>query len=252
MGNYYQNSCFMKKIFPYIFVLTLVAQSCKHKETSDSLPAGKIATKEVAVTEYSVISSALPVNIEYEQKDSPAFLKMEIDQSLLDKVIITVKDSTLHLTMKPGITIEKGTKESTIYTNSKTLKLVALTGAGNFDMRGLVKSKRLDIRMEGAGNLDAENIQCETFALTVSGVGNATIKGKAEAASYNLDGVGNIEGYDFATKNMRVFLNGTGNAEINASNNLWIVLNGAGNISYHHKPQKIDSKIEGVGKVEQK
>lgn len=233
-----------------VIALVLFNYSCTHKD-SKSLKSAVYATKEVPVTEFMAISSALPVSIVYEQKDAPAYFKMNIDQSLLDKVDIQVKDSVLYLNLKSGTSLNINTDSSVIYTNSKTLKMVSVTGAGNFTIKGPMKSKMLDMRIEGAGNFEADELNCTSFALTVSGAGNATVKGSSEAAAYNLDGVGNVNANDFAVKRLRVFVNGAGSANINASDYLYAVIKGVGNIKYKQKPKTVESNIEGVGKIEQ-
>jgi hypothetical protein len=232
-----------------MLALVILAPSCKKKS---SLESGKMASKEIPVAEYSIISSALPADIVYEQKDGPAYLKIDIDQSVLDKVDIEVKDSILQLKLKSGLPLDLDGGKWVVHTNSKTLKLVSLTGAGNFTLKHLSGVKRFDARLEGAGNFEAEHLQCVSFALTLSGAGNAVVKGKAEAAAYNLAGVGNVEAVDFDVKSLRVFLSGAGNADVNASDYLYAGIKGAGNVAYKTKPKKVETDIQGVGRVEQK
>ncbi len=238
-----------QRLFAFaIIALALFNPSCKPKNA----PSGKIISKEIPVSEYSVISSALPANIMYEQTDGPAYLKLDVDQSVLDKLDINVKDSVLQLNFKSGISLNLHTEKWVVRTNSKMLKLVSITGAGNFKLKHLSGAKRLDVRMEGAGNFEADSLHCVSFALTVSGVGNAKVKGTAEAAAYNLAGVGNVEADNFHVKSLRVFLSGAGNADVSASDYLFVGLKGAGNVTYKTKPKKLETDIQGVGKVTQK
>jgi Putative auto-transporter adhesin, head GIN domain len=237
-----------KTLFALAFIaLAIFNQSCKQKD----VVSGIIVSKEIPITEYSIISSALPANIIYEQKEGPAYLKLDIDQSILDKLDIVVKDSVLQLNLKSGISLNLKTDKWVVRTNSKSLKLVSLTSAGNFNLKNLSGVKRLDVRLEGAGNFEAENLDCVSFALTLSGAGNAKVKGRAEAAAYNLSGVGNVKAEEFDVKSLRVFLSGVGNAKVNATDYLYVGLKGAGNVEYKGKPKKLETDIQGVGKVRQ-
>lgn len=238
----------MRNTLFLLLIATLVCsvQSCKR--INGAKTPGKIETKEIPISDYSYISSTLPVDIVYQQSDAPAYLKLDIDQSVIDAVVAVVKDSILHLTMKSGVTLGNIAK-STIYTNSKTLKLIASTGSSDFYLKGTVHAKRLDLRLEGSGDFVADNIQCESLALTLSGTGDASLKGQAEAAAYNLDGTGDVDASDLATKNLRVFLIGTGDAKINTSDYLYAVLKGTGDISYQQKPKQVESQVTGTGTI---
>lgn len=242
-----------KTLFAVLAIIFAISnQSCNQKRSSASSESGKIVSKEIPITEYSIISSALPANIVYEQSDAPAYLKLDVDQSALDKLDIVVKDSILELKLKSGLSLDLNTDKWMVRTNSKSLKLISLTGAGNFSLKKLSGVKRLDVRLEGAGNFEADNLDCVSLALTLGGAGNAKVKGKAEAAAYNLAGVGNVDAGSFDVKNLRVFISGAGNADVNASDYLYVGLKGAGNVAYKTKPKVVETDIQGVGQVKQK
>jgi hypothetical protein len=242
----------MKKI---LIALTLIAfawsnQSCVRKDSPKSFASGNIVTKEIPVTEYSIISSAFPCDLVYEQKDAPAYLKVEVDENLLDKIGVSVKDSTLQLQLQEGISFSFNSKKAVVYTNSKELKLLAMTGSGDTYLKGLIKSKRMDLRLSGSGDIKVDNLDCETLSLSVSGSGDAQIEGKAIAAAYNMNGSGDIQARDFVVDNLRVYLSGSGNAKVHATKYVYANLNGSGDIRYTGKPEKVEKDINGSGSVE--
>ena len=239
----------MKKSLLYglLCASVLVTTSCNRNRKT--FVPGNVTTKEIAIGDYKAIESVVPVNIEYEQKAGPAYLKFEADKDLIDELSAEVKDSVLQLQFKAGIPSGFTPQKAVVHTNSARLILVSMNGAGNLTFKGPIKGKMLDVRINGAGNFDANDLQCTSLALSVNGAGNANVKGNVEAASYNMNGAGNVDAKDLVTTNLRVFLNGAGNATVNTKDYLSVNLKGVGNVKYVQKPKKIETDIQGVGKV---
>jgi hypothetical protein len=75
---------------------------------------------------------------------------------------------------------------------------VQLSGVGDIDIKG--SCEVLEANVSGVGDLDAENLECKTVTVTVSGVGDASVYA-SESATASVGGVGSITVYG-APKNV--------------------------------------------------
>lgn len=239
-----------KKIFFCSLSLTLLTlfMSCVPKNAEKRLVSGNVSTKEYSVSPFVAIQSLLPFDIQYEQKGDQS-VSFEADQDILDQLKVDVKDSVLQLQLSSTYLKDFNPQKAIIHIRCKGLKLVSLNGSGDFLMDKPVKLQKLDFRVEGSGDFIAKNLQCVSFALSVNGSGDATVAGKAEAASYNVNGSGDVNAENYETQNVRVFLNGSGDVTLNTKDYLSVLLNGSGDVFYKTKPKVVDSKVQGSGHV---
>jgi hypothetical protein len=115
-----------------------------------------------------------------------------------------------------------------------------------------VEVKSLEgIRLQGAGNIDAKGIQGRTLSVSLSGAGNVTITGSADALDLSLSGAGNYHGEGFKTSKATIHSSGVGTAIVNASEELDATLSGVGAVEYIGSPH-VRTSISGIGTVKQR
>lgn len=82
---------------------------------------------------------------------------------------------------------------------------VQLSGVGDIDIKG--KCDVLEANVSGVGDLDAENLECKTVTVAVSGVGDASVYA-TDTANASVGGIGSITVYgapENVTKSKSVF-----------------------------------------------
>lgn len=87
-----------------------------------------------------------------------------------------------------GITVS-GVAEAEIYDVEADLFSARLSGVGEVTIKG--ECGRLDAKVSGVGELDAEDLKCREVDVTVSGVGSASVFA-AEAVDARVSGMGDI------------------------------------------------------------
>lgn len=107
------------------------------------------------------------------------------------------------------------------------------------------------LNIDGVSSVEAKNIQSKRLAVSLRGVGNVTISGKADVLDLDLFGVGSYEGAAFKTKQTVVRSRGVGSAVINASEQLDADLSGIGSVEYIGSPQ-IQRSGQGLGSVKKR
>jgi hypothetical protein len=135
--------------------------------------------------------------------------------------------------------------------------------------RVIVEFRRLDdVSMHGSGDLRADRIEAERFALSMGGSGDAhidrlnvtqlaavlggsgdlTVSGAATEQAYRLAGSGDVRAAQLRGQHVMVSIAGSGNASISAAESLNVSIHGSGDVVYRGSPRLV-KRIEGSGRV---
>jgi Putative auto-transporter adhesin, head GIN domain len=119
-------------------------------------------------------------------------------------------------------------------------------------MEFAIEVKSLDsFNMTGAGSIEAKGIHGKHLTIALTGAGEMTIEGSADALDLNLEGVGNYDGKGFKTKQATVHSEGVGGAVLNVSDQLDVSVSGIGAVEYIGSP-KVQKSGEGLGHIKQR
>lgn len=154
-------------------------------------------------------------------------LVVEVDDNLLEYVRTEVDDFTLRLGFA-------GTVGGYAPTQPLTFRLTA---------------RRLrSLELDGAGSIEATNINAPRLVVEISGLGRVRLTGQVEEQFVTLNGSGTYDAAGAESETARVRVNGPGAALVWASDTLSARLNGSGRISYYGQPQ-VSRDITGSGHV---
>jgi hypothetical protein len=106
----------------------------------------------------------------------------------------------------------------------------------------------LDI--SGPANIEIQDLRQPEFNLSMAGAGNIEASGKVQKLVIDASGAGNVDLSKLETVDAEVDIAGLGNADINASGKVTASIAGAGNVTLHRKPRRLESDIAGLGNVE--
>lgn len=209
---------------------------------------GKVISKEIVITDYSKITMSSITNLVYEQNSNKSpYLRVEIDENLVNDILIEVVGGNLHIGSQRGKNIK--TKKYKVYTNSKALTELTLSGVGNATLNGDITSQNLKISLSGVGDIKADNIDTKKVDVYLSGVGNVILGGKSNNASFSVSGKGNIKALNLESQDADCSMSGVGNIELDAVNVLNARMSGVGNIRYKSSPKNIKVSKSGIGSV---
>ena len=181
-------------------------------------------TRDIGNFGQVIVSGDARVHITQGERPS---LVVEVDDNLLEYVRSEVDDFALRLGFA-------GTVGGYAPTQPLTFRLTARR------LRGL--------EVDGAGTIEATNINAPRLAVEISGNGRVRLTGKVDEQLVTLNGAGTYDAAGAESETARVRINGSGAALVRASDTLTARLNGSGRVSYYGQPQ-VSQDITGSGQV---
>lgn len=127
------------------------------------------------------------------------------------------------------------------------LNELTLNGAGDLEIQNL-ETTTFEITMNGAGQVDVEELMADTFIVHIAGTGTVAADGEANSQSISIDGAGNYQAGDLLTSSTMITIDGLGNATIWATERLDITINGGGSVNYYGLPS-VSQDINGLGDI---
>jgi len=106
-----------------------------------------------------------------------------------------------------------------------------------------------ELESNGAGDMKLEGLAAGDLEMRLSGAHNVHASGTIEDLKLELEGAGNVDFRDVTVTKADVTVSGAGNVEVHVENELKAEVNGVGAIRYSGDPQKVDSKLHGLGTI---
>jgi hypothetical protein len=164
-------------------------------------------------------------NLSIQQSGSES-LTVEAEEDVLPKIGTEVVDDRLVIGPEPGTSIR--TTEPINY---------ELTVEG---MRAL--------EVSGAGDVEAEGINTDELAVTISGSGDVKISGEADRQEIDISGSGDYRARDLESEEVKIDVGGSGSAVVNVSDTLEAKVGGSGSVEYVGDPT-VEQDVSGAGEV---
>lgn len=172
-----------------------------------------------------LIEGAIDLSVEAGKKQS---VQVSTDASHIDRVTTTVDGDVLVISMK-------GRR----WRNADVAVTITMQ-----TLNGLV--------VEGAVDAELVNIDSKNFSIEIDGAADIAINGKCGSADYQINGAGDLSAQDFECETVSIIINGAGDAEVYASVSVEAVINGVGDIDVYGNPDKVRPRISGIGEIEVK
>lgn len=153
-------------------------------------------------------------------------LTVEAEEDILSKIRTEVENDRLIIGPKPNTDLHT-TKPINYTLNVK-------------DLHGL--------KLSGSGDVDAQGIDTDKLAITISGAGTLKTSGRADSQDISIGGVGNYQAEDLESKEVNIDIKGAGSAIVNVSDELDAKVSGSGSVEYIGDPT-VDQDVSGVGQV---
>lgn len=123
----------------------------------------------------------------------------------------------------------------------------------NADVEVTINMKALNgLIVEGAVDAELINIDSKEFMIEIEGAGDIAIDGKCGFAEFQINGAGDLNAQEFECQEVRIEINGAGDAEVYASVSVEATINGVGDIDVYGDPKKVRPRIRGIGDFEVK
>jgi len=176
-------------------------------------------------------------------------LRLEGDAAAINEIETKVEDGVLKIRNKKQMNSRNwnNTGKLSIYIHAKRLNNILLSGSGNVEVKGKVKSANLVNTVSGSGSI-AIDFEVENYNAVISGSGKIRAKGHAKNARITVAGSGNYDGQNLKTSNANAKVSGSGDISIIADKQLEAVMSGSGNIRYGGNAT-VNSTKSGSGNI---
>jgi hypothetical protein len=102
------------------------------------------------------------------------------------------------------------------------------------------------IDVSGSGDVDADGIDANAFALRSDGSADIALRGRVDRLAVDVTGSGDADLSDLAARDARVTADGSGDADVRAARRLDVAVDGSGDVSYHGDPV-LTRRVDGSG-----
>ncbi len=176
-------------------------------------------------------------------------LRLEGDADAINEIETKVESGVLKIRNKKQMNTRSwnNTGKVNIYIQAKSLNNIVLSGSGNVEVDGKLKTANLNNTISGSGSIEL-NIDVENYNAVISGSGEISAKGNAKNARITIAGSGDFDGQNFKTSNANVKVSGSGDISIIADKQLDAVVSGSGDIRYTGSA-KVNSTKSGSGSI---
>ncbi len=176
-------------------------------------------------------------------------IEIEASENLMSVIETSVTNSKLKITRKPNTCI-KTFKPITIYITTPDINQITISGSGDVKATDLITSPKMDLTINGSGNMQFSNLNTDHLDTKVSGSGKLTISSTEKTTSQliKISGSGNINVLNMPSKETTISISGSGDCVANTIENLDVKISGSGNVKYKGSPT-INSKITGSGSL---
>jgi hypothetical protein len=236
------------KLFIFLFIMFPLFISCDHSVKTPIQGNHQLVNLCINIEDYDNIALNIPADVFYQQfSDSAPYLQIHTDENIFEALDVKVLDNRLIIEVKKDSVIKPS--KLTIYTCSRNLREITITGSGNLFLKGEANAKDFNADIRGSGSLLADSLLCEKTGIRISGSGKAYLKGAGNQALFAVSGSGNIYAYDYLTQTLDCQISGSGSVQAVVIQKLEATLTGSGNLFYKGNPQSINKKIHGSGKI---
>lgn len=227
--------------FLFIFALTL-SNGYAQKVKGNGNTVKK--TRNVGSFDGVGVSGSFDV---YLVKGTEGKLEISVEENLEPYLITEVKEGTLKIRWKKGVSIRTNSKTMvTVY--FKNINSLAMAGSGDIISRDMIQGKVLDVALAGSGDIKAA-MDVEDLEAAISGSGDLELSGKATKFEAAVSGSGDIDAADLMSETAELKISGSGSVSANIEKELVARISGSGDIRYKGQPKIEDIKVSGSGTV---
>jgi hypothetical protein len=226
-----------------IFIFSFILSSC-HKDVI--VGSGHVITEQRPIDPFSEITVDGSFDIHLKQ-DGNLPLVIDAEDNVMRVIETYVSGNTLRVKIKDHTNLRRF-KAIQVYVHSNTFNRMIFSGSGSVNAPDTIRTDKFTYEINGSAstNLALDGTQIETI---INGSGNIRYKGKVNSYTSTINGSGDINALELLTRNATLTVHGSGDQTISVENQLDVNIYGSGNVKYLGNPAKINSNIQGSGKV---
>lgn len=226
----------MKTLITLLLAATIISPSFGQKRAVD-------------VGNFSELSLGIAANL-YLKQGSNTQVEIECDDDIFEDIEIEVKGDRLVIKKEGSWSWGSGWRKSevTIYITMDKIEGLSVSGSGNIEGEGKLRTGDVRLSVSGSGDMDLE-IESDELDMRISGSGSIRLNGTAEEAEARISGSGRVKAEDLTVKTFEARISGSGSCYITATDEINASISGSGSVYYAGDPKRVISNSSGSGKV---
>ena len=206
----------MRKILSALCAFVLISCTCNvhignGKNGKSVTCKGPVVTRSFELADFNAIVINGQADLEFTQTDGSFSVSVKANEEVFQHLNYRVENGTLILETIDKINIRAD--EFDIYVSAPKLtkievngavdaKIAALkqqekleievNGAGDIELKNLIVPE-LEVEINGAGDLDCKGLNVGKLSIVVNGAGDVELEGTAETCTLNVSGAGDID-----------------------------------------------------------
>lgn len=190
--------------------------------------SGNVVTETREVSGFTAVTLQGFGGVVIDQTGSET-LTITADDNFLPYLETEVRNGTLFIRVRERVTFNN-ISELTFHINAAALNAIELSGAGT---------------------VRVNNLDTESWRVSLPGAGSITVSGRTTTQTVTLSGAGSYEAADLESREATIRSSGAGMAVVRVSDNLDVTIDGLGNVEYIGSPT-VTQNINGLGNVIQR
>lgn len=212
----------------------------------DSKEWGPVVTRDLTLGDFTKLNSHGSVKFEVIQ-DTVCRLQVYGNEKRIEAYDIKVEDGVLSAEHRGGNDkITKNTPRITLLVSVPMLEYIRVHGAGEIDMKGQIRqSKPLEIQVNGAGDIDIDDLEASELKVTVSGAGDMDINRVKceENVLLSVSGAGDVDA-NVECQELEASVSGAGDIDLMVQCDvLRVTVSGAGDIDLKGQTRKLYKSV---------
>lgn len=210
---------------------------------------GPSVTSTRSLQGYNQVKLNIPAKLYY-TIDSTYRFSITAQGNIEQHLETEVRGTTLHISWKPRLHV-RGHAPIEIHLSGPHPSLLHVNGSGEIYVQQAIRGQRLDLDVNGSGDIDVPAFHGDAWHASVNGSGDIEMRGGASKETYlDVNGSGDIEALRHVGNKVFAEISGSGEIGIGARDELEANISGSGKILYRGNPRtKIN--ISGSGRVSQ-
>jgi hypothetical protein len=210
--------------------------------------SGRIVEDRREIAGFVAVRVTGPVDVQLKSSERDAVV-VRADDNVAPLITTRLTDGerpALEIGVMPDASF-RAWRGSIVIVEFRALSEIVVRGSG--DVRAdRIAADDFALSMIGSGDTRIDSLRAQRFAAALSGSGDLFIAGKAEEQAFRLGGSGDVHAGGLEGRRVQIAIAGSGEARVRASDTLDVSISGSGDVVYDGSP-RVTQRIRGSGAV---
>jgi hypothetical protein len=229
-----------------VLPLLIVAAACGSTERTVT-GSPNVVTTSIAVASFTGLEVGDDFEVEVSIGDREQ-LALRVNENLIADVDVSVSNGTLHLGVKPGLSLEKATLHADV--TAVRLTDIQIGGAAHVHVADPIQGQQLRLGLSGAGGFEGM-VTADQADAELSGSSQATLTGSLGTLTLTESGASQVDAADLDVGDLAIELSGASMASIAVTGTISAQLSGASTLEYLGNPRFTRKDVSGASTIKQ-